>query len=134
MKRSQLCLIFLLFFIYSFTGNLFAQQAAPAAISVIKQMHTRYFRGPCKSYTFSQRNTHYRNDSVIKHSQWHESIEFPDKFKIIFGDTADGNFVVFKNDSAFNHKKGKLLQSRRDSNMVLFLIGGMYYRPFKDVV
>jgi hypothetical protein len=44
-----------------------------------------FFQAPCKIYSFSQKNTHYRNDSIIKTSVWQEAIEFPDKFRIWFG-------------------------------------------------
>jgi len=145
MKRSLTPFIFLIL-CFGFTRSLSAQDKPAAEPNsgarrvpqsggeLLKLMHMRYFKGQCKSYTFSQRNQHYRNDSVVRRSEWHESVEFPDKFKIIFGDTADGNAVVFKNDTAYNYKKGKLLQSRPDSNMILLFIGGMYYRPFKEVV
>jgi hypothetical protein len=101
---------------------------------VIKAMHKRYYQAPCKLYSFSQKNTHYKNDTVSGHSEWHEVIEFPDKFRIDFGDKKEGNFVVFKNDSVFNYKAGKLLKLRADSNNLLLLLGGMYYRDFENVL
>lgn len=101
---------------------------------LITAMHKRYYQGPCKTYSFSQRNTHYKADTVSGHSEWHEIIEFPDKFRIDFGDKANGNFVVFKNDSVFNYKGNKLAKMRADSNSLLLLLGGMYYRPIDDVL
>ncbi len=101
---------------------------------LITYMLERYKNGPCKAYTFSQKNTHYRNDSVIGNSEWHEAIEMPDKFRINFGDTAQGNFVVFKNDSSYSYKKFELKRKKYDSNTILLLLGGMYYRELKDVL
>lgn len=100
---------------------------------VLGHIHQKYKSGPCKAYTFSQKNTHYRNDSVSGHSEWHESIEFPDKFRIDFGDKSSGNFVVFRNDSSFRYKKGELLGKKYDDNILLLLLGGMYYRDLQDV-
>lgn len=97
-------------------------------------MHKKYYQGPCRSYTFSQKNTHYRNDSVVGNSTWHEAVQFPDKFMIRFDDKPDGNYVVFKNDSLFSYKKGKLAKMRPDSNTLLLLLGGMYYRNIEDVL
>ncbi len=118
----------------------FARSQAPQGTSVIgtgtallEQMHQRYYQGPCKIYTFSQKNTHYRNDSVIRHSEWHEAVEFPDRFRINFGDGGTGNFVIFKNDSVFNYKENKLVKMRADPNTLLLLLGGMYYRELPDV-
>jgi hypothetical protein len=118
----------------------FARSQPPQGTSVIRtakvlleQMHQRYYKGPCKIYTFSQKNTHYRNDSVVRHSEWHEAVEFPDRFRINFGDGAAGNFVIFKNDSVFNYKENKLVKMRADPNTLLLLLGGMYYRELPDV-
>ncbi len=101
---------------------------------LLKQMHQRYYQAPCKIYTFSQSNTHYRNDSVVRHSEWHEAVEFPDRFRINFGEQAVGNFVIYKNDSVFNYKEKKLVKKRADPNTLLLLLGGMYYREFDDVL
>lgn len=104
------------------------------AIELLQTMHKRYYHAPCKTYTFSQKNTHYKNDTFAGHSEWHESIEFPDKFKIEFGSKGSGDFVVFKNDSVFNYQKNKFVKSRIDSNTLLLLLGGMYYRSLEDVI
>ncbi|PBQ32573.1 hypothetical protein CNR22_12590 [Sphingobacteriaceae bacterium] len=100
---------------------------------ILKSAHKKYYQGPCKIYTFSQKNTHYKNDSISGHSEWHEAIEFPDKFRIDFGDRKSGNFVIFKNDSVFNYKKGNLISTRADSSTLLLLLGGMFYRKPDDV-
>ena len=102
--------------------------------SLLREMHTKYYKAACKCYTFSQKNTHYKNDSVIRHSEWHEAVEFPDKFRIDFGNKTDGNYVIYKNDSAFNYKSNQLVKKRADSNSLILLIGGMFYREFDDAL
>jgi hypothetical protein len=96
-------------------------------------MHQRYSKGVCACYTFSQKNTHYRNDSVIGNSEWHEEVGFPDRFRITFGDRSKGNSVVFRNDSAINYRGDKFVKARPDTNTLLLLLGGMYYRELHDV-
>ncbi|MBI3518008.1 MAG: hypothetical protein HY062_01440 [Bacteroidetes bacterium] len=100
---------------------------------VIDFLYQKYKQGPCQLYTFSQKNTHYRHDSIIGHSEWHEYIEFPDKFRIDFGKTEEGNFVIFKNDSSYRYKNNQLKKVNYDSNILLLLLGGMYYRELPDV-
>ncbi|MDF2452642.1 MAG: hypothetical protein K0S26_2146 [Bacteroidota bacterium] len=100
---------------------------------VIRFMHEKYKQGPCKSYTFSQKNSHYRNDSIVGNSEWHEYIEFPDKFRIDFGKSGDGNFIIFKNDSSYRYKNSQLKKVKEDPNILLLLLGGMYYRELSDV-
>ena len=101
---------------------------------IIKSVHKKYYQGPCKIYTFSQKNTHYKADTVSGHSEWYEAIEFPDKFRIDFGDRKAGNYVIFKRDSVFNYKKSELVSTRSDSSTLLLLLGGMFYRKLDDVL
>lgn len=107
--------------------------AQTTAVQLLEKMHTRYKEGTCKNYTFSQRNTHYNNDTVIGESVWHESVGLPDKFRIVFGDSAKGNSVLFRNDSVFHYRRSELVKSSADSNTLLLLLGGMYYRSINDV-
>lgn len=100
----------------------------------LKAFHIRYERKMCQCYTFSQKNTHYKNDTVSGHSEWHEKINLPDYFKIAFGDTTQHNYVEFKNDSMYSYKLGKFVKSRADSNSLLLILGGMYYRPFENTI
>jgi outer membrane lipoprotein-sorting protein len=100
---------------------------------ILSFMHLKYKSGPCKSYTFSQKNTHYRNDTVVGTSEWHEYIEFPDKFRIEFGKPGEGNFIIFKNDSSYRYKNNQLRKVTEDHNVLLLLLGGMYYRDLNDV-
>jgi hypothetical protein len=108
-------------------------KAQDTGAGVLKRMHERHYQALCRSYTFSQNNTHYRNDSVIGKSVWHEAVLFPDRFLIRFGDPGKGNYVLFRNDSVYNYRKSELIKSRRDTNTLLLLLGGMYYRDFADV-
>jgi hypothetical protein len=103
-------------------------------VDVLNRLHKKHKNGPCKAYTFSQKNTHYRNDSVIRQSEWHEAIEFPSKFRINFGDSTQGNFVIFKNDSSYNFKNFQLKKTSYNANTLLLLLGGMYYRDFNEVI
>jgi len=110
-------------FIFLFSSILGYQFRAQNGYDILKKMHTTFYKGPCKSYTFSQKNTHYKNDTVSGHSVWHEAIEFPDKFRIDFGEKAEGNYVVFRNDSVYNFKKNALAKMRADSNTLLLILG-----------
>jgi len=100
---------------------------------VLDFLHQKYKAGPCKTYTFSQKNKHYRNDSLIGTSEWFEAIEFPDKFRIDFGDRTSGNFIIFKNDSSYRYKKTQLVKTSYNTNTLLLLLGGMYYREIADI-
>lgn len=100
---------------------------------MLAQMYDRYKNGMCQYYTFSQKNTHYKNDTVIGESVWHESVGLPDKFRIIFGDSAKGNSVLFRNDSVFHYRRSRIIKAYPDSNTLLLLLGGMYFRELGEV-
>src|SRR5687767_4838355 len=108
--------------------------AQNSGTELLKQIHTKYYQAPCKAYTFSQKNIHYGDDTITGRSEWNEAVEFPDKFIIHFKDKKAGNFVLFRNDSVYNYKNGKQIKSRQDTNTLLLLLGGMFYRPYNEVL
>lgn len=111
-----------------------SSQSYTSGRTYLQELHHRYERKMCQCYTFSQKNTHYKADTVSGHSEWHEKIDLPDYFRIAFGDTAQHNFVEFKNDSMYSYKLGKFVKSRVDSNSLLLILGGMYYRSFENSI
>ena len=127
-------MLFCCYCLFGLFANSIKAQAYNSGQDLLQAMHTRYSKAPCACYTFSQKNAHYRNDSVVGTSEWHEEVSFPDGFKIAFGLASEQNYVQFKNDSAYRYRGGKLMNSRADTNNLLLILGGMYYRPFGDVV
>lgn len=100
---------------------------------ILAMAHKKYEKAPCPCYTFSQKNTHYKADTISGTSEWHEVVEFPDRFRIHFGSREKGNYVQFRNDSVYNYRKNELVRSGRDTNNLLLLLGGMFYRSIDDV-
>jgi hypothetical protein len=82
-----------------------------------------------RTLTFTQYNTHYKNDTVSHTSIWYEALEYPDKFRIDFGELAEGNAVIFANDSVYQFKAGELKGSKKQLNNLMLLDGGMYFLP-----
>lgn len=101
---------------------------------LLAAMHKKYFHNYCKTVQFDQKTIRYKDGVITDTSYWYEWISYPDKFRIDIGTKFGGNGVIFKNDSAYNYKKHQLVKSRADQNDLLLLLGGMYYRDFKDVV
>ena len=101
---------------------------------LLKQMYDRYHNKWFRTLTFSQTTESYRHDSLIKTSTWYETIMYPDKFRIDFGEKKDGNAVVFRNDSVYDFRKGKLTRSTPYKNDLTFLLGGLYFYSFNEVL
>ena len=128
-------IIVLLFFISS--SVLFAQYKTGEEL--LAAMHKKYYNNYCKTLQFEQKTIRYkesvdtREDVIIDTAYWYEWISYPDKFRIDIGTKFGGNGVIFKNDSAYNYRKHKLVKTREDKNDLLLLLGGMYFRKFSDV-
>ena len=58
---------------------------------LLHHLHKKFHGKYCRRYTFSQKNTHYTGDSISGFSEWHEAIEFPDQFRIDFGNLSEGH-------------------------------------------
>ena len=123
MKRISFILLIVL---CSFSG-------VKNAEDVLHDMYKRYSGKWYKSFSFNQTTEQYRNDSLIKTSTWYEAINFPDKFRIDFGDTITGNAVIYLKDSVYSFRKGKLVHTGFNDDDLTFLLGGMYFYPFDTV-
>ncbi len=96
-------------------------------------MYSRYHNNWYRNFTFDQITESYKNDSLVRTATWHETIVFPDYFRISFGDVANGNAVLFVKDSSFNFTKEKLTRKGPRRDDLIFLLGGMYFISFDSV-
>lgn len=126
MKHHLHILNFLLLFILAININ------AQSGIEELRKIHTKFYGKTCKAITFRQFNTHYENGQKAN-SVWYEAIQYPDKFRIDFGDIRQKNGILFRNDSAYLFREGKIARSDKDENTLLLILGGMYHRNFDDV-
>ncbi|MGN6247023.1 MAG: hypothetical protein ACTHNG_01630 [Ginsengibacter sp.] len=101
---------------------------------LITKMHQLYAGKWYKSFQFKQTTERYRNDSLISSQVWTEHIQFPENFRIDFGDVDSGNAVIFKNDSSYIFTNGKLMRTSYYPNDLLFLLGGIYFYPLDTAI
>ncbi len=101
---------------------------------VLKKMHDRYTGKWYKTLRFNQTTEVYSNDSLKRTETWYEHIKFPNDFRIDFGNPDSGNAVIFKKDSSYFFKNGKRAGVRLEKNDLIFLLGGMYFYPFAEVI
>ena len=106
----------------------------PGSREVLKKMHDRYAGKWYKTFSFNQTTEVYRNDSLKHTETWYENIKFPKEFRIDFGDPDSGKAVIYKNDSSYFFRNGKLAGVTPDNNDLLFLLGGMYFYKFDEVI
>ena len=100
---------------------------------VLQKMHRQYAGKWMHSFTFHQTTENYRNDSLVKTSTWYEAVNYPDNFRIDFGNLTDGNAVIFTRDSIYDFRKGQLVRTSVNDDDLTFLLGGMFFYPFDTV-
>jgi hypothetical protein len=99
----------------------------------LQKMYAKYAGKWYRSFTFTQTTETFRNDSLQRTQTWYEASIFPDRFRIDFGVPDSGNAVIYKGDTAYNFRRGKLRSARKDANDLTFLLGGMYFYPYETV-
>jgi len=105
-----------------------------SSTELLKKMYQQNHGKWYKTFHFVQTTERYRNDSLISTQTWYETIVFPDLFRMDFGNPKDGNGVIYARDSSFRFRQGKLIDSRKDENELIFFLGGMYFRSFDEVL
>ncbi len=101
---------------------------------LLTTMHEKYAGKWYKTFQFKQTTDMYKNDSLIRSQVWNEYIQFPQNFRIDFGNADSGNAVIFKNDSSYYFKNSQLLRTNYYPNDLLFLLGGMYFYPLDEAI
>lgn len=101
---------------------------------LVKKMYKRFAHSWYRSLTFNQTTEFYRNDSLKGTQLWYEAIVFPDQFRIDFGAKDSGNAVIFKEDSSYVFKNGKLSGVRPNDNDLIFLLGGLYFHTLEQSI
>ena len=94
---------------------------------LFQTVHQAFYGKWHQTITFDQETKFYRNDSLQSTQTWREAGKFPDLFRIQFGPAALGNTVIFRGDSAYRFRQGKLLNAKIDPNFLIYLLGGIYY-------
>jgi len=123
---------FLLLFAVIASG--FTIKEPATATELLTKMHERYSGKWYKTYQFKQTTEIYKNDSLVRSQIWTEHIDFPQNFRIDFGNVDSGNAVIFKNDSSYLFKNSHLLKTTYYPNDLLFLLGGMYFYPVDEAI
>jgi len=115
-------------------GSIVAFTAPKTGEDVIKMMYSRYSGKWHKTLTFTQKTERYRNDSLKSTQTWHEKMLAPDKLRIDILPASNGNSIIFRGDSTYRISGGVLKSGIKDENDLIFLIGGMYFMKYDQVL
>ncbi len=96
------------------------------AANLIRWMKDEFAEKVPKAYTFVQETVHFHGEDPDTNT-WYEAILFPDKFRIDFGDPANGFCNLTVGDTMYAFRKHKHVASIYEPQLFLLLEGGIYH-------
>jgi hypothetical protein len=97
-------------------------------------MKSLHDEAPVQAFTFVQQTIQFKKDGSTDTSTWYEAIHYPDEFRIDFGSPNSGNSVLYRKDSVYRFREGKLLGSRYEPHEFLLLEGGLYHYELDEIM
>lgn len=101
---------------------------------VLRAMHDRYKNNWYDTLTFKQNSTTHNPDGTSKTEIWSEAAMLPGKLRIDFGNIADGNGVVFADNTVTSFKAHEVVASRPLVHILLVLGFDVYKQDVKTTV
>ncbi|MEO1052778.1 MAG: hypothetical protein AAFX87_19240 [Bacteroidota bacterium] len=95
---------------------------------LIHAMHQKYKGKWFDQFTFIQETVRYNEDGTERDKAvWYEAIDYPNNFRIDFGEPKEGNAVLFSQDSAYRFREGQFQNARFEPQEFLLMKGGLYH-------
>jgi len=89
---------------------------------LLAAMHRRYADSWYRTLTFVQKSTYYRPDgSILRTETWYEAAKLPGRLRIDIGEPSGGNGALYRSDSIYMMRGGRVAQGRREINPMLTL-------------
>jgi len=94
---------------------------------LIAAMQARYAGNWYETLTFEQETIQYRADGSADTATWHEALQVPGRLRIDIGDRAEGNGLIFRNDSLFSFQNGLQVNAQPTIHPLLLLGFDVYF-------
>jgi len=108
----------------------------PSAASItngdqlVNAMYSRYSGRWYNTVTFVQKSTYYRTDgSILRTETWYEAAQLPGRLRIDTGEPSRGNGVLYRADSSYGLRGGRITDRKRERNPLLVLGFDVYTQP-----
>lgn len=109
-------------------------QSITSTDQFLTALHQKYKGRMPKTISFTQETTFFKADTISGKQTWYEYSEFPDNFRIVFGEPANRNTVIYARDTVYNIKAGKLSSKRYGRNNLMLTSGGWVYLSKEEVL
>ncbi|MEL6865393.1 MAG: hypothetical protein AAFP19_13290 [Bacteroidota bacterium] len=101
---------------------------------LIETMQNRYRDQWFDDFTFVQQTIRFKKDGTSDTAVWYEAIQYPNLFRIDFDLPEKGDAVIYRQDSSYRFREGRLEGSKYDPQAFLLMKGGLYHYPIATVV
>jgi hypothetical protein len=129
MKKIATFFLFVLPFYQSFS-----QSKTLTAAGFLQKMYNKYHGKWHNNLFFTQLTEQYKNDSLVKSDLWYEHILYPETQRIDIDSPKSGNGFIQIKDSLYIFSMNKLVRTIKNDDGVIFLLGGLYFMPFDNVL
>jgi hypothetical protein len=89
----------------------------------------RYAATSLRAFTFDQITIRFKEEVATDTSLWHEAVQYPDQFRIDFGDGREGNINLWRNDSLYVLRDGAISHHDKKIQESLLMKGALYHLP-----
>lgn len=129
-NTKQFALLFLILFVTSTVPG----REIKSCEDLIRQMQGKYGRSWYKTLTFVQKTTEFQADGKTKVSTWYEALSAPGRLRIDFDPIAEGNGILFANNTVYSMKAGKVENSRPFVHSLIVLGFDIYFVPVPQMI
>ena len=93
---------------------------------LLSEVKLKYSESWLNNIVFNQKTSFYKEDSLVNVQNWREALEIPNKLHIRFGKFEGGNGMVFKNDSQYVYRSGKMIRKIAEINNLQYFAFDVY--------
>ncbi len=96
--------------------------------NLIRYWQDRYQEQQLQAFTFVQETIRFREETSDT-STWYEAIQYPDHFRMDFGDKENLNRNLYRNDSIYVMRKGEEVHRGSEIQEFMIMEGSLYTSP-----
>src|SRR3989442_11012935 len=141
MWRGLLCLslggstmLLVMLLVFLLTLSTVHARAIKTSEGLIRGMQRKYAQSWYKTLTFVQKTTEFQADGKTKVSTWYEALYAPGRLRIDFDPIADGNGILFANNTVYSMKGSKVENSRPFVHSLIVLGFDVYFVPVPQLL
>jgi len=96
--------------------------------NLISYWKDRFTNNRLKAFSFVQETIRFLENGQDT-GTWYEAVEYPDNFRIVFGEKDSRSTNIYRNDSVYVYRQGKLKRAGRQVQEFMIMEGSVYSNP-----